>query len=154
MRSSELSSIAPLKVHAVLGAALVLAGLLFDFGVLTTSAAFEEGLRPLPPPILWKRYAYELTRFYLFALGLTSMALGLVNHALAVEPRRAWVIVALLTSGTALFIAGGLWEAQIGPVTRMEPPCYVLGGGLFAVLGALVLEVYALLRSPLTAAGT
>lgn len=137
----------PSRLHVVFGIILFISGLVFDFGFVTTTESFRSMLGPQTPPELWRRYAYELTRFYLFALGLTSVALGLVGSAMAVPRRSQWAILALIGGGSVLFLGGGLWEAQIGPVYRNEPACYVLGTGLFAIVVALVLEGYVLLST-------
>lgn len=137
----------PSRLHVVFGVFLLIGGFVFDFGFVTTTDSFRSMLGPQTPPELWRRYAYELTRSYLFALGLISIALGLVGSAMAVPRQSAWTILALMVGGSVLFLGGGLWEAQIGPVYRNEPPCYVLGTGLFAIVLALVLEGYVLLST-------
>lgn len=136
----------PSRLHAIFGVVLLISGLVFDFGFVTTTDDFRAILGPQTPHELWRRYAYELTRFYFFALGLTSVALGLVGAAMAIPRRSEWTILALVAGGSVLFIGGGLWEAQVGPVYRNEPACYVLGTGLFAILLALALEGYVLFR--------
>lgn len=137
----------PSRLHAVFGVILLIGGLVFDFGFVTTTDNFRSMLGPQLPQELWKRYAYELTRFYFFALGLMSVAFGLVGTAMAVPRRSEWTILALLVGGSVLFVGGGLWEAQIGPVYRNEPACYVLGTGLFAIFVALALEGYVLIHT-------
>lgn len=135
----------PFKLHALLGIVLLICGFAFDFGFVTTTANFKGMLGSQTPQDLWKSYAYELTRYYFFVLGFTSMAFGVLGFVMGIPRRSAWIIFTLVAGGSILFLGGGVWEAQIGPVYKNEPPCYVLGTGLIAILAALAFEGYALL---------
>lgn len=132
------------EIHAALGLAFVLAGILFDFGFVTTSDNFREAYGNRSEKALWKQYAYGLARFYLIVLGLLDIAFALLITHTQVNEGVRWAVFWLLNAGSVLFIAGGLWEAQVGPVYKWEPPCYVLGAGLVAVIGSILLEMYLL----------
>jgi len=137
----------PFRFQAAFGFALIIAGFVFDFAFVTTPGNFAQSLQNQPASYVWTQYAYELTKFYLFVLGFSNLAQALLIPRLPVNEELVWTIFGLMAGGSTLFIAGGLWEARIGPVYRMEPPCYVLGAGLFAILASLALEIYALVRS-------
>ena len=134
------------KLHALLGLLLLVAGFLFDFGFVTTTQNFSESLTNQSPGYLWRMYAYDLARFYFFALGFLNIALALLNYRFAIDERIERTLLGLVGGGSILFLGGGLWEARIGPVFKMEPPCYMLGVGLFAILLGLVLRSYVLIR--------
>lgn len=133
------------KLHAIFGLILLMAGIAFDFGFVTRN--FTESFKTNPVDYLnsWGKYTYELVRFYLFALGFINIAFALLIPRLGGSEGIKWIILGLMVCGSILLIAGGLWEARIGPVFKMEPPCYVLGVGLFAVLSSLALVIYVFL---------
>ncbi|HIH43932.1 MAG TPA: hypothetical protein HA257_02250 [Candidatus Methanoperedenaceae archaeon] len=132
------------ELHAVLGLAFVLFGMLFDFGFVTTSDNFRDAQDHRSEKVLWRQYAHGLARFYLIVLGLLDIAFALLISHTQVNEGVRWAVFWLLNAGSVLFIAGGLWEAQAGPVYKWEPPCYVLGAGLAAVIGSILLEMYLL----------
>ncbi len=135
------------KLHAIFGLLLIIAGFIFDFAFVTTTENFRESLRDQTASYSWMKYAYELTKFYLFVLGFLNIGFALLIPSSAVQKRMGWMIFGLLAGGSILFVSGGLWEAHIGPVYKWEPPCYVLGAGLFAILLSLVFEIYVLMRA-------
>lgn len=136
----------PSRVHAIFGLVLIAAGFLFDFGVVTTTGNFQA-LQQNPAAYLssFARYAYELTRFYLFVLGFLNLAVALLNLRARGSETLQWIVSGLLLGGSTLLILGGLWEARRStPIFEWEPACYVLGMGLFAILLSLAVEIYVL----------
>ncbi|MBI4467129.1 MAG: hypothetical protein HY656_06870 [Acidobacteria bacterium] len=131
--------------HAILGLVLIAAGFLFDFGFVTTTSNFRA-LQENPAAYLssWSKYAYELTRLYLFVLGFLNLAFALLVPCVNASAKRQAVVSGLLVGGSVLFLIGGLWEARGGPAFEWEPACYVLTAGLVAILLSLVAEIYLL----------
>ena len=134
------------RLHAILGLFLIAIGFLFDFGFVTTTSNFQA-LQENPTSYLrsFLRYAYDLTRFYLFVLGFLNLVFALLNPRVAGSERMKSVVSALLLGGSVLFLIGGLWEARrTSPIFEWELACYVLAVGLCAILLALALEIYLL----------
>ncbi|OFV83772.1 MAG: hypothetical protein A2620_00530 [Acidobacteria bacterium RIFCSPHIGHO2_01_FULL_67_28] len=131
--------------HAIFGLTLVAAGFLFDFGFVTTTSNFRA-LQENPAAYLssWSKYAYELTRLYLFVLGFLNLAFALLVPCVKASARRQAVVSGLLVGGSVLFLIGGFWEARSGPAFEWEPACYVLTAGLAAILLSLGAQVYLL----------
>ena len=136
---------APFRWHAILGLVLITAGFLFDFGFVTTTSNFRA-LRENPAAYLssWGRYAYELTKLYLFVLGFLNLAFALLIPRVTASARTQAIVSGLLMGGSVLFLLGGLWEARSGPAFEWKPACYVLTAGLVAILLSLVAEIYLL----------
>lgn len=132
------------RLQAAFGLALIIAGFAFDFAFVTTTANFTASLKSQTASYVWTKYAYELTKSYLFVLGFLNIALALLTARQTTNERPGRIVLALMVAGSILFLAGGFWEARVGPVLKWEPPCYVLTAGLIAVLASLVLEIHAL----------
>ncbi len=129
-------------LHAAIGIVFIAAGFIFDVIFIAGMKDFSN--RSRSARALWKGYAYELVKNYLFVLGFMNVAIGLLGAA-SFYKEIMWTVFALLQAGSVLFITGGLWEAKIGPVMKWEPACYVLTAGLVSILLSLALEVYLLL---------
>lgn len=135
----------PFTLHSLLGFILIAAGIVFDFAIVTRD--FTEAFKGDPAEYMnsWGKYVFELVKFYIIVLGFLNIALALLSISRDIS-QMDWVIFALISCGSILMIIGGIWEGLIGPVFKMEPPCYVLGTGLAAVLLGIVLNIYVLVR--------
>lgn len=138
--------ITPYKLHAIFGLVLILAGFVFDFAFVTRN--FTEAFKSDPTSYLnsWGKYVYELVKFYLIVLGFLNISLALLVSRSGSPGQVEWIIFGLMALGSVLFIIGGVWEGLIGPIFKMEPPCYVLGIGLAGILLSLVLKIYSFVR--------
>ncbi|KCZ72474.1 hypothetical protein ANME2D_00901 [Candidatus Methanoperedens nitroreducens] len=138
--------ITPYKLHAIFGLVLILAGFVFDFAFVTRN--FTEAFKSDPASYLnsWGKYVYELVKFYLIVLGFLNISLALLISRSGNPGQIEWIIFSLMAIGSVLFIIGGIWEGLIGPIFKMEPPCYVLGIGLTGILLSLVLKIYSFVR--------
>lgn len=136
----------PYKLHATFGLVLILAGFVFDFAFVTRN--FTEAFKSDPAIYLnsWGKYVYELVKFYLIVLGFLNISLALLGSRSGSPGQVEWIIFGLMALGSVLFIIGGVWEGMIGPIFKMEPPCYVLGIGLAGILLGLVLKIYSFVR--------
>lgn len=131
----------PAKLHAIFGLGLIVAGILFDFAFVTTTDNFKASLKERTQEEAWKTYAYDLVKFYMFALGFLSISFAaLAPYSGGAE--KAATLFWLMAGGSVLMLAGGLWEAHSGPAFDWKPPCYVLTAGLAAVLIRIALEAY------------
>ena len=136
----------PSRVQAIFGLLVVAAAFLFDFGFVTTTDNLQA-LQENPAAYLasFSRQVYELLRFYLFVLGVLTLALAALNLHLGVSERIQWALFALLLAGSTLFLLGGLWEARRStPIAVWEPACSVMVLGLIGIFLALALETYML----------
>lgn len=138
--------ITPYKLHVIFGLLLILAGFVFDFAFVTRN--FTEAFKGDPASYMdsWGKYVYELVKFYLIVLGFLNISFALLGSGSGSPGQAEWLIFSLMAAGSVLFIVGGVWEGLIGPIYKMEPPCYVLGIGLAGILLSLVLKIYSFLR--------
>lgn len=129
------------NLHAVLGLILIAAGIIFDFALVTRS--FTEAFKDNPVAYInsWKKYVFELVKFYLIVLGFLNIAFALLVSS-GDNMFMTWIIFGLIASGSVLMVIGGYWEGYMGPVFKMEPPCYVMGTGLAAIFLSIVLKIY------------
>ncbi len=133
----------PFNLHALLGLILIAAGIIFDFAFVTMK--FTQAFKDDPSAYInsWEKYVFELVKFYLIVLGFLNIAFALLVSSRDLE-QIDWIIFGLTGSGSILLVVGGYWEGLVGPVFKMEPPCYVLGIGLAALLIGITLKIYVL----------
>ncbi len=133
----------PFNLHALLGLILIAAGIIFDFAFVTMK--FTQAFKDDPAAYInsWEKYVFELVKFYLIVLGFLNIAFALLVSSRDLE-QIDWIIFGLTGSGSILLVVGGYWEGLVGPVFKMEPPCYVLGIGLAALLIGITLKIYVL----------
>jgi hypothetical protein len=132
----------PVKLHTIYGLLLILSGIVFDFGFVQGKIGMEL-IRSNPPALTsWAKELYELTKFYMMALGFLNIALALLVRYLPPARNLDWTIFCLIFVGSTLLIATGFWYASAGPSFKWEPRCTVLTIGLTAIVVGLGMEIY------------
>lgn len=132
----------PARLHIIIGLILFIFGLIFDF--LFVQGKIGSELIKSNPPILnsWAKMLYELTKFYIIALGLLNIGIGLLILNLKELPSLDWAVLGLLFLGTVILIVSGIWYAIAGPSYSWELRCTTLSIGLFGITASLGLEIY------------
>jgi len=134
----------PYKLHTIIGLVLIIAGFAFDIAFVTKN--ITEAFKNDPANYLnsWSRYVFDFVKLYLFVLGFLNISFAILIDSSGTYQQIDWIILGLMAFGSLLFIIGGIWEALIGPVFEMEPPCYVLVSGLLAILLSITIKIYKL----------
>ncbi len=136
---------AAFRAHVVFGLILLASGIVFDFLYLGTqlSGAFRSD--PTAYLASWGKNLMEMTRLYFFVFGFLHIAVALVRSRFVDGARFEWTILGLLSLGSVLVIASGIWYAFAGPSFEWSMRCTVLTAGLLTTVSSLALEGYSVL---------
>lgn len=130
------------KYYLVFGISLLIIGIVFDFIFVQARISNEFKDNPIPYLNSWTKQLYDLTKFYLIALGLVNILLALLSRHLLEIKIVDSIVFSLVIIGSVFIIATGFWYANAGPSFKWELRCTVLTVGLIAVILGLGLEMY------------